>query len=93
MKLVCPLDQLGEDPRVDHTKRCWAGHDGHMRTVCRMIMQMLMIMFLIVSMKMIMMIMRMKVIISVACGGAFGCRVDAIDLNLDTLQLRGHRDN
>jgi hypothetical protein len=28
---------------VDHTKRCWAGHDGHMRTVRRMIMWMLMI--------------------------------------------------
>ena len=48
-----------------------------------MIMWMLMIMFLVVIMKMAM-IMRMKMITSVACGGAFGCRVDAIDLKLDT---------
>ena len=72
---------------MDHTERCWAGHDGHMRTVRRMIMWMLMIMFLVVIMKMVM-IMRMKMIISVACGGALGCSVDAIDLHLDTLQLR-----
>ena len=57
-----------------------------------MIIWMLRIILWDVIIKMVM-IMRMKMIISVACGAAFGCRVDAIDLNLDTLQLRGHRDN
>jgi len=75
IKLVCPLDQLGEDQRVDHTKRCWAGHDGHMRTVRRMIMWMLMIRFFVVIMKMVMI---MRMIMSVARGGGprLRCRCD-----------------
>jgi hypothetical protein len=46
--------------------------------------------FFVVIMKMVM-IMRMRVIMSVARGEALGCGVDAIDLHLDTLQLRRHR--
>lgn len=60
---------------MDDAERCRAGHDGHMRMVCRLIMWMFMFMFLVVIMKVVM-ITRMKMIISVACGGAFGCRVD-----------------
>ena len=58
---------------MDHAERCWAGYDGYVWTVRRMIMWMLMIMlsvvimFFAVIMKM-MMIMRMRVIMSLARG-------------------------
>ena len=51
---------------------------------------MLMIRSFVVIMKMVM-IMRIRVIMSVVHGEALGCGVDAIDLHLDTLQLRRHR--
>jgi hypothetical protein len=50
IKLVGSLDQLGEDQRVDHAERCWAGYDGYVRTVRRMIMWMLMIILSVVIM-------------------------------------------
>ncbi len=69
----------------------------HVWTVRRMIMWMLMIMLSVVIMffaaiMKMMMIMRMKMIMIVTRGDA-GYRVDAIDLHLDTLRLRRHRDN
>ena len=56
-----------------------------------MIMLSVVIMFFAAIMKM-MMIMRMKMIMIVTRGDA-GCKVDAIDLHLDTLQLPRHRDD
>ena len=50
IKLVDPLDQLGEDQRVDHAERCWASYDSYVWTVRRMIMWMLMIMLSVVIM-------------------------------------------
>jgi hypothetical protein len=83
---------------VDHAERCWAGYDGYVRTVRRMIMWILMIMlsvvimFFAVIMKMAM-IMRTKMITIVAAVMAPVARSMRFDLHLDALQLRRHRDD